>query len=265
VADVNCCSWTYCTPEGGADDPERCCLKHNVPDLGTSGTHWTGATCPIPPPAPPPPYPGPAWVVPTVHNSPACTHLPNWHDIAGALYYKGAWHVFQGSAACDGVAAGWHHAVSTNLVDWTNLGIDPGLSAIREPYGVSSPCSGFVTVDDDGVPCAGFRQCSGTVPGSLGVPLELRCATNDALTAWGPPEYIFDFFFNRSLPFDPVRPWRDADGQWYATISADSCNATRGGCAAGGAEFLFTSPALRGARAAWRALLPSRALLAAFV
>ena len=43
----------------------------------------------------------------------------------------------------------------------------------------SSPCSGFVTVDDDGVPCAGFRQCVSTKGVAGGqtwdVPLELRC------------------------------------------------------------------------------------------
>ena len=254
VADLSCCSWTYCTPEGGAADPERCCLKGSVPPETAAPTHWTGsprATCAAPPP---PPFPGPAYVVPTVHNSPDCTHLPNWHDVAGALFHRGLWHVFQGSAACNGVAAGWHHAVSSNLVDWTNLGIEPGLSAIQEPYGRSSPCSGFVTLDDDGVPCAGFRECAGAVPGSDAVPLEVRCALNDNLTAWGPPEYLFNFSFSRSLPFDPVRPWVDSDGQWYATISADSCNATTGGCATGGAAYLFTSPALRGPRAAWRAL-----------
>jgi hypothetical protein len=259
ASDAACCAWTYVTPEGGAADPERCCLKGSVPPLRNASTHWTGsprAACAQPPP---PPFPGPAWVAPTVHNSPACTHLPNWHDIAGALHYEGAWHVFQGSAGCAGVPPGWHHAVSTNLVDWTNLGIERGLSAVPEPagYGTSSPCSGFMVLDDDGVPCAGFRQCSGKVPGSLGVPLELRCALNANLTAWGPPEYPpgYTFYFNRSLPFDPVRPWKDADGRWYGTVSADACNATSGGCRAGGVEFLLTSPALRGPSARWR-LLP---------
>lgn len=50
-------------------------------------------------------------------------------------------------------------------VDWTNLGIEPGLSALAEPYGTSSPCSGFVVEDDNGIPCAGFRECSGNWPG----------------------------------------------------------------------------------------------------
>lgn len=115
------------------------------------------------------------------------------HDIAGALYYEGVYHVFQGCAAFGGVAAGWHHATSTNLVDWHNLGIEPGLSAIAEPYGTSSPCSGFMVVDDDGVPCAGFRECGGQWPGrtNVQVPLELRCAKNAELTSWSGPEYIF--------------------------------------------------------------------------
>jgi len=194
VADAHCCAWTYVPPKAD-DGDERCCLKSSAPAL-ISQPFWTGVEhsgkcLPPPPPPPPPPFPGPAWVAPTVHNSPLCTHLPNWHDIAGALFYKGFWHVFQGSAACNGVRAGWHHAVSSNLVDWTNYGVDPGLAALPEPYGDSSPCSGFMVVDDAGVPCAGFKQCGNHgVNGSTGNPIELRCALNDNLTAWGPPEYV---------------------------------------------------------------------------
>ena len=135
--------------------------------------------------------------------------------------------------------------------------MDPGLAALPEVYGESSPCSGFMVVGDDGVPCAGFKQCGNHgVNGSTANPIELRCALNDALTAWGPPAFIYSFSFNRGLPFDPVRPWKDADGQWYATISADACNATSGGCPLGGREYLYSSPALRGAGAQWR-LLPT--------
>lgn len=218
---------------------------------------WTGsASCVAPPDAtcgPPPPPAAPYGVT----NSPDCLTAPNWHDVAGALFFKGAWHVFQGCNAYGGTPAGWHHAVSTNLVDWVNLGIEPGLSAQDEPYGASSPCSGFVTVDDAGVACAGFRQCGGNWPGRSNsqVPLELRCSTNDALTNWTSPEYLFWFYFNRGLPYDPVRPWIDADGRWYATISADGCNGTHLPCDAGGREYIYSSPALRGASADWQ-LLP---------
>ena len=146
--------------------------------------------------------------------------------------------------------------MSHNLVDWHNLGIEPGLSAIPEPYGTSSPCSGFMVVDDDGTPCAGFRECGGQWPGrsNVQVPLELRCAKNAELTAWTGPEYIFWFYFNRPLPYDPVRPWKDLDGKWYATISADACNATHTPCSGGGAEYLFTSPVLHGRGADWQPL-----------
>lgn len=262
AADAACCSWTYCTPEGGPEDPERCCLKNGVPAEVAAATHWTGSpprgstpACKNPPP---PPYPQPPWGVPRVTNSPACTRLPNWHDIAGALALVDdsgtlQYHVFMGCAAYGGVAAGWHHAVSSNLVDWRNLGIEPGLSAITEPYGTSSPCSGFVAVDDAGVPCAGFRQCGGDWPGRTNhqVPLELRCASRANLTAWGPPEYMFWFYFNRALPYDPVRPWKDTDGRWYATISADGCNSSVP-CAAGGRAYLYSSPSLRGPSVDWQ-------------
>jgi hypothetical protein len=111
--------------------------------------------------------------------------------------------------------------------------------------------------DDDGVPCAGFRECGGSWPGreNTQVPLELRCAMNSSasinLNNFSTPEYIFWFYFNRNLPYDPVRPWIDIDNKWYATISADSCNSTVP-CSGGGALYLYTSPALRGPKANWQ-------------
>ena len=90
-----------------------------------------------------------------------------WNDITGALTYKGQHHVFQG---CPGggqpgsAAKGWHHASSTDLVHWIDRGID--IVTRNETWegftSKDSPCSGFVTVDDGGTPCAGFRQCSST-------------------------------------------------------------------------------------------------------
>lgn len=81
---------------------------------------------------------------------------------------------------------------------------------------IDSPCSGFVTVDDHGTPCAGFRQC-GSQKGTTGlnpkahgwdVPMELRCATNPSLTNWSGPIWIYPVYFYRPLPYDPVRPWK---------------------------------------------------------
>ena len=61
---------------------------------------------------------------------------------------------------------------------------------------MSEPCSGFVTVDEKGTPCAGFRECgshNGTTKlnpaaHTWDVPLEIRCATNADLTTWAAPE-----------------------------------------------------------------------------
>jgi hypothetical protein len=264
VADPACCTWTYCTPEAGASDPERCCLKGAIPAEVPAATHWTGAPkgatqqCLHPPPPPPPPYPGPPWLAPHVTNRPPCVQVPNWHDVAGALVAAdGSFHVFQGTGSCGGVPAGWHHAVSSNLVDWLNMGIEPTLSATAEPYGTSSPCSGFMVRDDDGVPCAGFRECGGQEPGrnNTRVPLELRCALDAhgaaTLTNFSAPIYLFEFIFNRNLPYDPVRPWKDTDGRWYAVVSADACNSTVP-CAGGGALYLYSSPKLRGPGANWQ-------------
>ena len=50
----------------------------------------------------------------------------------------------------------------SDLVHWEDRGIH--VDAIKESWegftSDTSPCSGFVTVDDEGVPCAGFRQVS---------------------------------------------------------------------------------------------------------
>ena len=80
------------------------------------------------------------------------------------------------------------------------------------------------------------------------VPLEVRCATNDNLTAWGPPQWLYDVYFYRGLPYDPVRPWKDTDGYWYSALSTDGCNATTRAapCGAGGRLDLFRSTSFNG-------------------
>ncbi len=57
---------------------------------------------------------GPPQGVPKVHHSPSCLHIEGWHDVAGALTFKGHHHVFQGCPA----SSGWSHAHSTDLVHW---------------------------------------------------------------------------------------------------------------------------------------------------
>jgi hypothetical protein len=212
---------------------------------------------------PPPPH-----FKPRVHHSPECLQFGGWHDIAGALTFKGTHHVFQGcpnGMPTSANSGGWSHAISTDLVHWTDRGISP--LERNETYAgmrsLQSPCSGFVTLNDAGVPCAGFRQC-GSTHGATGlnphaqawdVPLEARCATDEGLTTWGPNEYLFQFQFYRALPYDPVRPWVDTDGQWYLAMSTDGCNASyiRTPCALGGQLDLYTAARFNGT---WRRVGP---------
>eukprot|EP00041_Stephanoeca_diplocostata_P037996 m.1466875 g.1466875 ORF g.1466875 m.1466875 type:complete len:661 (+) comp25138_c0_seq20:3388-5370(+) len=286
--DPKCCSWTYCPPGSGTDlvDDlgERCCLKNGVP-AEVPAKHWTG----LPPRAtdptnttlskqcqgPPPgctsvngtcdvPYPGENFTHPKIHQSPDCLHLDGWHDMAGALSYKGTHHAFQGCPK----STGWSHSTSTDLVHWTDRGRN--IHELHETYeGMDSlvtPCSGFVTVDDDGIPCAGFRQC-GSSKGTTGlnpsahawdVPMEIRCAENANLTQWSGPIWLYPVYYYRALPYDPVRPWKDFDGKWYSAWSTDGCNATTKAvpCAAGGQLELLTSPSLHGSDMNWVQLAP---------
>lgn len=135
-----------------------------------------------------------------------------------------------------------------------------------EPWGESSPCSGFAALLPSWQPgraktqlCAGYRQCQskrGIGSNPWNVPLEVRCTEGTepgGNTSWGAPEYLFDVFFNRALPYDPVRPWVDEDGRWYTAISMDGCNGTaRGDCASkGGRMVLWSATVPRGPAADW--------------
>ena len=201
-------------------------------------------------------YPGSSYLHPKIHFTPSVvSDQGGWHDIAGCITHKGVHHVYQGT--------GWNHALSTDLVHW-QAGTH-GPKAVHETYAgmvsYSDPCSGFITKDPEtGDVCAGFRQC-GSSQGVAGgkpwdVPLELRCALDDDLKSWNDasPEYLFNVSFWRGIPYDPARPWREANGNWYQLLSMDGCNVTglqNLPCHKGGMLGMWTSPALRGAGADW--------------
>ena len=93
----------------------------------------------------------------------------------------------------------------------------------------------------------------------------ISTATDDALTEWSPMRELFDAtkFNNRkgamAFPGDPLAFWRDArDGRWYTALAIDGCGSNAGrlpaegfACPQGGAEQLWTSPALIGPQAKW--------------
>jgi hypothetical protein len=194
LQDPQCVAWTYCTPEVGPSDPERCCLKNGVPVEVPARTHWTGLS-PRAANWSGPPYPGPPHGHPTVHFSPGCLHIDGWHDIAGALFLPqtGTHHVFQGCP----LSGGWHHATSTDLVHWRAHGINP--TAASTPFGFSSPCSGFATLDDRGQPTVGYRQCPSTNQDA--VPLSIRIATNTSMDSFGDLIDLFPVYFQRMCGF----------------------------------------------------------------
>ena len=174
----------------------------------------------------------------------------------------GTHHTFQG---CPG-RGGWAHSTSKDLVHWTYE--DLNVHQIHETYegmdSESSPCSGFVTIDEKGVPCAGFRQC-GSSKGttelnpsahSWDVPMEMRCSLNgETMTNWTNPIWMYQVYYYRALPYDPVRPWKDYDGLYYSAFSTDACNATtkQVPCAGGGQLEILVSESLYGS---WKQLEP---------
>lgn len=204
------------------------------------------------------------WRLPTVHHRPPCLGdlSAGWHDIAATITHRGVHHVWQGCPGAKTKPGGWAHSHSSDLVSWTFSDISPSDAG-------TSPLAGFVQLDDSGVPCAGFNQRH--VPGHpmpWNTPLGVVCAKNAALTEWGEPEILFPVNFWKGLPYDPIAPWRDEDGRWYATIALDACNATGhaagskgrpvgkpfpdgGFCARGGELDLWTSPVMHGPKAHW--------------
>jgi len=194
-----------------------------------------------------PSWNGPSYTIPKIHYSPQCFWADGWHDIAGAITHRGIHHVFAG---CDTELGGWHHGASEDLVHFTEL---PGAPRrINETYkGMRSfltPCSGFITIDDYGIPAAGFRQCGSSSgvegqPHPWDVPMEVRLAKDEYLTEWGDPVYLFNMSFYRGIPYDPARPWIDSDNNWYMLVSTDACNQTTQSvpCEGGGAATLYVS------------------------
>eukprot|EP01045_Picozoa_sp_COSAG04_P017221 COSAG04_NODE_1507_length_6504_cov_1.860734_3_plen_265_part_00 len=204
--------------------------------------------------------PPPAFRLPTLHNRPQCIRGPRaggWHDIAAALTLEGRHHVWQGCPP-----TGWNHAVSDDLVSWRNVGVLSTLGAGGKPMEM---LSGFMTLDQHGVACAGFRPEDPAPRWPTG--LRLRCALDGGnASRFGPMEQLFPVPFYRRLPFDPISPWLDGDGKLYATAALDGCNGTtppcqRGRCppcAAGGQIALWVSDtgALHGPSARWRQIDP---------
>ena len=111
---LSCAFWTYEYAGTAAqptcyNKPGACCFL-NTADAGGAGSPGekggvAGSTNPLPPPVPPGqhPYPGLGFARPRIHQSPDCLHLGGWHDMAGALTFKGVHHAFQG---CPG-SGGW--------------------------------------------------------------------------------------------------------------------------------------------------------------
>ena len=175
----------------------------------------------------------------------------------------GTHHAFQG---CPG-RGGWAHSTSKDLVHWTFD--DLNIHQLHEIYegmdSESSPCSGFVTIDEKGIPCAGFRQCGsskGTTElnpsaNSWDVPMEMRCSLNDiTMSNWTNPIWMYPVYYYRALPYDPVRPWQDYDGLYYSAFSTDGCNDTtkQVPCAEGGQLELLVSDSLHST--SWKQLEP---------
>jgi len=118
--------------------------------------------------------------------------------MTGALTHGGRYHTWQGCME----QGGWCHSSSADLVHWQWE--DMGVHTVKESWqgfiSGDEPCSGFMTVDERGRVCAGFRQCeagSGTTALNprahlWDAPLEIRCTKANAtnLSQFGAPEYI---------------------------------------------------------------------------
>jgi hypothetical protein len=210
-------------------------------------------SCTLPPPpkpgpVPPPPAPAPglppAYYRPRFHYTPAYRYGAGPGDTSGAVYSEKTktYHIFPL------VAGGVEHASSSDLVHWTELGRTHSRN-----------------LDDSG----GVVISNGTAVAlsAGGLRAMISLATDDALLNWGEMKTLFSAqaWNNRhgamAFPGDPLAPWqdpRDPTGRWYIGLAIDGCHNNSGrlpadgyGCPKGGAEQLWSSPALFGPQAEW--------------
>ena len=135
---ANCSFWTYetttpakptCYSLDGA-----CCF------LRTAAAYGAGSTNPGATGGSTEPLPAFDFNNPKIHQSPDCVHEGGWHDMAGALTFKGVHHSFQGCPA----SGGWSHSSSTDLVHWKDEG--RGVHILQENYeGTSALHTGRAT------------------------------------------------------------------------------------------------------------------------
>jgi hypothetical protein len=174
-----------------------------------------------------------------------------WHDIAGCITHHGVHHVYQGQGWNHGYSTDmvqWKvgpHGPSA--IEETYAGMhsysDPCSGFLtKDPNDNGRVCAGFRQCGSD----------KGVAGGNdWDVPMELRCAGDAELTQWSEePEYIFNVSWCvesavshlhvttphhlqhtptrthrrrsaptpcslprwRAIPYDPARPWREADG-----------------------------------------------------
>ena len=86
--------WTGVAPRAVTDHTNKTVTKQcqapphrPPPPPSPKGCHVVGGSCVMP-------YPGNEWNHPKIHQSPDCLHLGGWHDMAGALTFKGMHHAF---------------------------------------------------------------------------------------------------------------------------------------------------------------------------
>ena len=160
----------------------------------------------------------------------------NWlNDPNGAIYWKGDYHLFYQHNPNGTFPANtrWAHAISKDLVHWTDLPI----ALTPTPGGPERACFSGGTVDNNGVPTIIYH--------GVGVGTCIATAEDDGLVRW------------RKSPHNPVIPapkggeewkthdpcaWKDGDS-WYV-IQGSHVGSPREIGSSRDAAFMFRSPDL---------------------
>ena len=142
----------------------------------------------------------------------------NWVNDAHPIYWEGRYHMFylyNPYGSTHGIVH-WAHAVSDDLVHWTDL---PIAMYPDTPYDKEGVRSGNVFIDDDGVPTAIYTGSNGATPNPVREQFGMLARSTDGMLTWSkhPVPVIPEPPYLGTPAHHDAQIWKDGD-TWYQLV-----------------------------------------------